>query len=110
MSVLNQPYVLILGASMATNVTTNPIEITGVSAIGISAVYTGTPSGTIKLQAAVVGDGSDWNDVANSSFTITTAGTSTWNYDPVAVPYLRVVYTATSSTGALTVNVFKKGV
>lgn len=102
-------YDLLVGASMAADVASNRIEITGISAVAIVAVYTGSPVGTIKLQASVREDNTDWNDVADSSFSISSAGIYTWNYDPVAVPYLRVVYTRTSGTGALSAAVFKKG-
>lgn len=104
---LNQPYVLLNSADISVTVTSNPVDVTGINGVSLSAVYTGSPVGVIKLQASV-DNGANWSDVASSSFSISSAGVFIWNYAPVAVPLLRVVYTATSGTGALTVTVFKK--
>lgn len=100
-------YTLINAASMTADVTSIPIEIGGIRGVSISAVYSGSPNGTIKLQASV-DSGTNWSDVASSSFAISSAGVFIWNYDPVAVPLLRVVYTFSSGSGSLTVTVFKK--
>lgn len=80
----------------------------------IQVVFTGTPTGSFKLQAscegvskqnevigvngAVTYNVTNWSDVANSSFSVTAAGNVFWNYDGnVNWTFVRVVYTDTSS-------------
>jgi hypothetical protein len=104
---ITQNFTLVSAADMSSNVTSNAVEIQGISNVSLSAVYTGSPVGSVKLQASVDA-GANWSDVASSSFSISSAGVFIWNYAPCAVPLLRVVYTATSGSGALTVTVFKK--
>lgn len=90
----------------------------------IAANVTGTPTGTIKLQASNDPETNDtvplsdnpptnWADVSDSSFTLTTAGITMWNVSEIAYNYVRVVYTDTSSgasTATMTVVFNGKGV
>jgi hypothetical protein len=86
----------------------------------IQAVWTGTPEGALKLQCSVdpktLSPGESFptlsnpEDIADSSYTITgAAGSYTWNVDAVFYPWIRVVYTNTSSTGTLNVRYNTKG-
>lgn len=63
---------------------THPITITSAtinleSMIGyaIQAIYTGTPAGTIKLQASI--DGVTWSDISGTAQVIAAAGSFLWN-------------------------------
>lgn len=71
--------------------------------VGCQAIWSGTPNGTVKLQASNdIGTASNWTDVPNDSTTISgSAGSSIWTIDPVEYRWLRVTYTNTSSTGTL---------
>lgn len=75
----------------------------------IVCVISGTPTGTIKLQASNDPETNDtqplgtpfptpthWTDITGSTFTVTTAGNTMWNVADVAYNYVRVVYTDTS--------------
>lgn len=86
----------------------------------IQAVWTGTPNGTIKLQCSVDPKGitpgesfptlTNPEDIADSSYAITgSAGSFTWNVSEAYFPWIRVVYTNTSSTGTLDVRYNTKG-
>lgn len=80
----------------------------------IASTITGTPTGTLKLQASNDPETNDtqynvtngrppsvapthWVDITDSTFTVTTAGTTMWNVREIGYNYVRVVYTDTSS-------------
>lgn len=80
---------------------------------------TGTPTGTVKLQASNDPETNDtiplpapanWVDIANSSFSLTASGETMWNVQYVAYNYVRVVYTDSSSgASTATVNIIFNG-
>jgi len=104
---LTTPDVLVDAGSMAGNITSSSQQLTNIFGYSVQAVYTGSPVGTIKLQASL--DRTTWNDVSNSSTAISAAGSTLWNISDVQYPYLRVVYTRDSGSGVLTVKFFGKG-
>lgn len=66
----------------------------------INAIVTGTPTGTIKLQASndpitsmtpIVAP-SNWVDIADSSFNLTAEGQTMWNVNFCGYNFVRVVY------------------
>lgn len=70
----------------------------------IQLVFTGTPSGSFKLQCSNDdSDPSNWTDISGSSQTVSAAGSVTWNVENAGYKWVRVVYTFTASTGSLTV-------
>lgn len=93
--------------SMAGNLTSEIINLEHISAVAISAVYTGSPVGTVKVQRS--NDQVTWDDVPSSSTAVSAAGTTSWDIWVVPYPYARVVYTRTSGTGSLTVKAYGKG-
>ncbi len=95
----------------------------------IAAIVTGTPTGSVKLQASNDPETNDtqtnstglapavgpvnWVDITNSSFSLTAAGGTMWNVDAVGYNYVRVVYTDTSggaSTATMLIIFNGKGV
>lgn len=86
----------------------------------VVAIITGTPTGTIHLEASndpfqAQPPGytpGNFNTIDNSTFTVTTAGITTWNYVGSAFNYVRVSYVDTSggsSTAHLEVRMNAKG-
>lgn len=121
MNVFNKQIVV----NQAVNATVNSPAIPVVNTYGyaVQAVYTGTINGTIKLQASVdafkyVNDNqpqvpTNWDDIANSSFVLSSAGVTVWNVTGAFYTFFRVVFTDASggtSTGHLTINANAKGV
>lgn len=93
----------------------------------MAAIFTGTPTGTVKLQASndpetndtqtnvaagrppAVGP-SNWVDIANSTFTISASGETMWNVNAVGYNYVRVVYTdASGGTSTATMKLIFNG-
>jgi hypothetical protein len=73
-------------------------------------IVTGTPTGTVVIQASndpetndVMPEGvpsptvTNWVTIANSSFTLSAAGETMWNVTDVGYNYVRVSYTDSSS-------------
>lgn len=100
------------------NVTSNSpfVPLKSIIMYSIAAIITGTPNGTIKLQASNDPETNDtqpstltptnWADIANSSFTVTTAGETMWNVTDVGYNYVRVVYTdASGGTATATMKI-----
>lgn len=96
------------------NATRNSVELQVYSSFifSIQIFFTGTPTGTFKLQASddqaysgvptSLGSGlnappTNWTDVADSTFTVSAAGNVMWNYSYPGFNWVRVVYTDTSS-------------
>ncbi len=90
----------------------------------MAANITGTPNGTLKLQASNDPETNDtmpggvpqpqptnWADIQNSTFVAVT-GTNMWNVRAVGYNYVRVVYTdlsSGSSTATMTIIINGKG-
>lgn len=67
----------------------------------VQAVWTGSPVGTLVLQASL--DGAHWSNIPGSDVAVNGAGDFVWLLNPVEVPSLRAVYTRTSGSGSLIV-------
>lgn len=105
------------------NRNSNAVPLKKMFGYSMAAIVTGTPAGTIKLQASndpetdtIQPDGTplplpiNWDDIANSTFTLTSAGITMWNVDAVYYNYVRVVYTDTSGgTSTATMNIIFNG-
>lgn len=128
MRVFNQT----IATATALNANSNSayVPLRSIYMYSIAAIITGTPTGTVKLQASndpetndtqtnatsgvapAVGP-SNWVDITDSLFTVTTAGESMWNVRDVGYNYVRVVYTdasAGASTATMKIVFNGKGV
>lgn len=108
---------------MNTTIFSQAVPIVNSFGYFVQAAYTGTPTGTLKLQGS--GDKfdyaspvqpptpADWNDIKGSQFTISSAGICSWNAGAgTYYNYVRLVYTDTSggtSTAVLNVIFNAKG-
>jgi hypothetical protein len=121
MNVFNEK--IIDNAVMDENITSDAIPLVNMVGFCIQAVYTGTPTGTLKLQASADAfkyanasqpqAPTNWTDVGDSSESITAAGSTMWSVDAVYYNFVRLVYTDTSgglSTAVLNVRINAKGV
>lgn len=76
--------------------------------------WTGTPTGTLKLQASNDIDATvtDWEDIPGSSVAIAgAAGQQVYNYTNAPFRWVRLVYTASSGSGTLSKALFSaKGI
>ena len=123
MRVYNKPVIIPANTIMNTTINSQALELLNMYGYSIQVVFTGTPTGTFKLQASsdpVNGVSSglntpvNWTDVANSSQSLTAAGNYMWNVFDVMYNWVRLVYQDTSggtSTAIITVSQFNgKGI
>lgn len=113
-----------------TNVTLNTsingpyVPLKNIVLYTIAAIITGTPTGTIKIQASNDSETNDtqplsnnppthWVDIDNSTFMVNSSGETMWNVRDIGYNYVRVVYTDGSSgasTATMTVIFNGKGI
>ena len=126
MRVLNK----VLSTNQALNVNSNSQyqPLRNIYTYAIQAVVTGTPAGSIKLQASADPETNDtqynstnlppavgptnWADITGSTFLLAAAGVTMWNVDFAGYNYVRVTYTDTSggvSTATMTITFNGKG-
>jgi hypothetical protein len=121
MRTLDKPGIIPIGTVMNTTLNSLAMPTDRTINFGIQIVFTGTPTGSFKLQAScdpvaapsqvynangvVTFTPTNWSTVANSTFTVSAAGDVEWDYQNVGFNYVRVVYTDTSggsSTAVIT--------
>lgn len=112
--------VLISAGDMSGNLTSIALLLDQDIGFAITAICTGSPVGTFKLQGstdhgAVVPntapavDSASWNDISGSSQSISASGNVTWNFNGVFYKWVRVIYTASSGSGSVTATANAKG-
>lgn len=116
---------MITNAVMNTTITSPGFNVQQIYGVAIQAVFTGTPTGTFKLQGSAdpatsynptfgVGQNNpqNWVDIANSSYSVSSSGNYMWNVFDIMYNYIRLVYTDSSggtSTAVLNVTINAKG-
>ncbi len=88
-------------------------QLNQIYAYSVEAVYAGSPNGALSLQASNdydpdTGSGT-WTTIADSSNTITGAGSTMWNVTSSNYAYLKVVFTFSSGTGTLNAYFYGRG-
>ncbi len=122
---LTFPKVTFLGLAsgvLDANAVSDPIRVDNEQMIAIQAVLTGTtPAGTLKVQASCdigqdQGSGpsgiklvTNWSDVAGVTKTFTDVGDALFVITDAPYPWVRLVWTSTSGTGAITAKASAKG-
>jgi hypothetical protein len=105
---------------MNTTINSSPYNVQQIYGVAIQAVFTGTPTGTFKIQASADpatgydptdNPPSNWTDIAGSSYSVTAAGNYMWNIFDIMYNWIRLVYTDTSggtSTAVLNTTINAK--
>lgn len=112
--------ILLATSDASINETSLPGLLAHAWGYSIQAIFTGSPVGAIKLQGSSdpVPDANfaaanypvvNWTDIANSSTSVTGSGTVAYDVVKSAYNWVRVVYTASSGTGTITVQYVTKG-
>lgn len=99
--------------SMAATITSDAVLLEWEDNIGIQAVWTGSPVGTLDVQVSLDPTNLGWQSVP---FTPTptapsgSAGSDWFEINQSPAGYVRLVYTRTSGTGALSAKIALKSV
>lgn len=104
-NIFNTP--ILTNGVMTSTLTSTAMDLSRIDGYAIYAKWTGTPVGDIKLQASV--DGTNYIDYPGSDIAITAAGDAIWEVTTAYYDKIRVVYTFTSGTGTLNVQINGKG-
>jgi hypothetical protein len=97
--------------SAAGNLTSIVVDANQLLSISAQAIATGTIAGTLKMQVSndlvttPATPPTNWTDVSGVSVAISGAGTALIPKTDLTYRWIRFVYTATSGTGNLTVNI-----
>lgn len=117
--IYNYQNIIPVGTVMNKNITSKVMQLQNGMFYNIQIVYTGTPTGTFKLQASSDNSATmtaagqfpytpvNWTDVLNSSQAVVNAGSTMWNVEWASYNFIRVVYTDGSSgasTAVITVS------
>lgn len=116
---------IITNATMgATEIDSTIIDLSQILNVSISAIYTGSPNGTIQIQysnavtqstpAQIVATPSliplnSWITYTGSSQTISAAGSFGWNLTEAGYRYIRLQYLGASGSGVLNATMTTKG-
>lgn len=103
-----------------TDVTTDFVPLRNIILYTISANVTGTPSGSIYLEASADPETNDtqpstnqptnWAVITDSAFTLSAAGVTMWNVRDIGYNYVRVVFVdGSGGTSTATMNVVFNG-
>lgn len=100
------------------SITSKALDVRYIDNIGIQAIWTGAPTGTVKVQAShdakVDGSGAiaggTWTDIAGATAAPAGgAGSALIALAALAHPFIRIVYTRTGGAGSLDVHFVGKG-
>lgn len=117
----DQVQILTAGDLSQATVTSNGIDLQQLYVASIQAVYTGSPVGTfvvqvsndiVKIDPSVANQAANvvnWIDYSGSSLAISAAGSNMWNLTDMGYRWVRLKYTKTSGTGAVTAIFTAKG-
>lgn len=99
----------ISSGDMSGNLESNPIEVSRCDTMAAQFIWTGTPTGTIKIQGSNIKD-SNYDDIEGGALPLSgSAGDFVFNHSLfVGFKWLKAVYTRTSGTGTLDVLVTGK--
>lgn len=103
------PYTIFNAADMSQATLTSAVtNIAGLDNISFYASWTGTPTGTIDIQASH--DNSTWFNIASTPWASPagSADDAVASLNQLPWPWVRLKYTKTSSTGSLTASICGK--
>jgi hypothetical protein len=112
---------IVTNAVMNTQINSAAYNVAQMYGFAIQAVFTGTPTGTFKLQSSSDPATSyedlnnipvNWSDIISSPYSVTASGSYMWNVFDAMFTWVRLVYTDTSggtSAAVLNVRINAKG-
>lgn len=91
---------IIIDGNMASNITSEAVDVSRMDNISVEAIYTGSPNGTLTLQGS--NSKENWASVNTSeNIAISSASNDIMVFANYAFKWARVVYTASSGSGTL---------
>jgi len=100
-------YKILTNGNMSGNLTSSVQDLSITNGFSVYAKWTGSPVGIIKLQISV--DGINFVDYSGSQTAVNGAGDALWEITTAFYNKIQVVYTFTSGSGTLNVQINGKG-
>lgn len=107
------PGTAINGTSMGATITSDPVPMSFEDNVAIQVKWTGTPTGTFDVQVSLDPTNLGWQSLTFSPSPTApagAAGTNWFDINQTGAAFVRLVYTRTSSTGALFAKISAKDV
>lgn len=98
---------IVTDASMGASVESEVVDLSKTNGYSIYAKWTGSPVGIVKLQASL--DNVNFVDIIDSSSAVSGAGDILWEVTTAFYDKVKLVYTRTSGSGVLNVQINGKG-
>lgn len=105
---------IVVNGDMSGNINSDPTNIDSCVSFSVQAVITGTPTGTIELQASndVVTSSAagpvNWTTITESEADITSSGTYMVNYELPSYSWVRLVYNRVGGSGTMNARINAK--
>lgn len=90
---------LMNGASLSASVSSDTVDLLNFDGYSVQVIMTGSPVGTLKIQGT--NDGTNFEDIPDTSFAVTTSGGVLYNCVEQQYNRFKVVYTRASGSGTL---------
>lgn len=118
------PKKIVNGLGMGTSCTSTGVYIDQILTYSIQAIWTGSPQGTLSVQASndivpidptsldPAANVTNWTTYTNGTQTLTgsgTAGSYLWNSPISGYSWVRLTWTSSTATGTLNATFFGKG-
>lgn len=100
-------YKIVTDGNMSSNITSSMVDLSKTDGYSVYAKWTGSPVGVIELRASL--DGINFVPISGSATNVNSAGDALWEITTAFYDKIIVVYTATSGTGTLNVQINGKG-
>lgn len=104
-TIYNTP--IVTNGSMSSNVTSPVIDLSKTDGYSVSATWTGSPVGTIKLQ--VSRDNVTFFDYPSSATAVSGPGNAMWEITTAFYGYVKLAYVFSSGSGTLNAGILGKG-
>lgn len=108
---------IVNNGDMSGNLTSQVIDLADIDLGSIQAVFSGAPTGSLKLQLSneIIANTADpnsaiseWTDYAGSSVAVAAAGSHIYNISNMGYKWCRLVYTRTGGNGTLNATLVGK--
>ena len=104
------PHKIVSAGNMASNITSATVDVRYLDNISIQLNFTGTPTGTFAVKGSVDNSTFTALNLSETPSATGSAATLLLDLNQLSVPYINVIYMATSGTGSLDVWVSGKAI
>lgn len=98
---------IVINGDMSGNITSLATDLAKTDGYSVSAVWTGSPVGTIKIQ--VSRDNTNYFDLPGSSYSTSGLNSAMWEITTANYSKVQLVYVASTGSGTMNAGILGKG-